>query len=235
MDKGVLYGVGVGPGDPQLMTLKAVETIRRCPVVAAPRTKSGAMVALDIARGAVDLTGKVILPLDFAMSRDADERQASHQAAAGLVASRLDAGESVAMLNLGDVSIYASYRYIADILRARGYDVKMVPGVPSFCAAAAALGINLTDMDKELRIVPDDDGEAENLGESGTTIYMKSGKNLSALLGRIAAANLRGNTSLVQNCGMANERVYHTLTDAPVESDYFSLVIVRNGIGEDAS
>lgn len=67
---GVLYGVSVGPGDPELMTLKAVRCLEKCPVIAAPQTAGGRMLALDIARGAVGLDGKTILPLRFAMSRD---------------------------------------------------------------------------------------------------------------------------------------------------------------------
>lgn len=233
MTKGVLYGVGVGPGDPELMTVKAVKTIEQCSVVAAPRTKGGGMVALDIARGAIDLSGKEILPLDFAMSRDAEERNASHRLAAEQLRKHLDAGVSVAMLNLGDVSIYASYRYIADILGPQGYRLEMIPGVPSFCAAASVLGVSLTDMGSRLRIIPDDTGEPDRLDETGTTIWMKSGRNLSALLEKLAEADLKDKTSLVQNCGMPNQRVYRRLNGEKVESAYFSLVILRNGVAED--
>ena len=70
MKKGVFCGVGVGPGDPELMTLKAVRVLERCPVIAAPRTKSGEMLALDIAAAAVDLGEKTIVPLYFSMERD---------------------------------------------------------------------------------------------------------------------------------------------------------------------
>ena len=70
MTRGVCWGVGVGPGDPELITLKAARVLERCPVIAAPRTKSGEMLALDIVRGAVDLSGKTILPLAFTMSQD---------------------------------------------------------------------------------------------------------------------------------------------------------------------
>ena len=69
MSKGVLYGVGTGPGDPELLTIKAVRTIESCPVIAAPQTADGAMVALDIVRGAVDLTGKTVIPVRFSMTR----------------------------------------------------------------------------------------------------------------------------------------------------------------------
>ncbi len=74
MSKGVLYGVGTGPGDPELLTIKAVRTIESCPVIAAPQTADGAMVALDIVRGAVDLTGKTVIPVRFSMTRDAERR-----------------------------------------------------------------------------------------------------------------------------------------------------------------
>ena len=83
---GVFYGVGIGPGDPELITLKAVRTLRRCPVIAAPRTANGNMLALDIARQAVDLEGKTILPLDFTMAPDPADRQGAHRAAADAIA-----------------------------------------------------------------------------------------------------------------------------------------------------
>lgn len=232
MDRGVLYGVGVGPGDPGLMTLKAAAVIRSCPAVAAPRTKNGGMVALDIAREALDLSGKTILPLDFAMSRDASERAASHRAAADLLRRHLDRGESVAVLNLGDVSIYASFRYLADILGPEGYAIEMVAGVTSFCAAAAALGATLTDMDSPLHIIPGpvaaDDGACDL---PGTVVWMKSGRGLRRLLRRLRSRGLLGEAVLVQNCGMADQRLCRDLENADVAEDYLSLVILRNAGG----
>lgn len=108
--KGTFYGVSVGPGDPELMTLQAVRLIRQCPVLAAPQTASGQMLALDIARSALGeaLDGKTIVPLYFAMSRDPAALAASHEKAAAAVRQYLDAGQDVAMLNIGDVSIYAT-------------------------------------------------------------------------------------------------------------------------------
>ena len=135
---GVLYGVSVGPGDPELMTLKAVRCLEKCPVIAAPQTAGGRMLALDIARGAVGLDGKTILPLRFAMSRDPEMLRASHEEAARAVKEYLDSGQDVAMLNLGDVSVYATFGYLQEILEAEGYKTVRIPGVPSFCAAASA-------------------------------------------------------------------------------------------------
>lgn len=228
----MLYGVGVGPGDPGLLTLRAVEVIESCRIIAAPRTRNGGMVALDIVRKALDLSGKEIVPLDFAMSRDAGERADSHAKAAERLRPFLDRGEAVAMLNLGDVSIYASFRYIADILGPEGYPLEMISGVPSFCAAAALMGSSLTDMETPLRIVPDGTGEVGDLAEAGTTVWMKSGRNLPELLRRLSEAGVAERTVLVQNCGMPNQKIYHGVAGAAIETAYFTLAILKNGAGE---
>ena len=83
--QGIFYGVGVGPGDPELLTAKALGVLEACPVLACPQTKSGEMLALDIVRGAMDVSGKEILPLRFAMSRDKAVQQAAHREAAEAV------------------------------------------------------------------------------------------------------------------------------------------------------
>ena len=89
MSKGIFYGVSVGPGNPELLTLKALRAIERCPVICAPRTRDGRMLALEIARQAADLTGKTVLPLDFVMSQDREKQHAAHLKAAELVEARL--------------------------------------------------------------------------------------------------------------------------------------------------
>ena len=98
---GTFYAVSVGPGDPELLTLQAVRVLENTPVIAAPQTASGQMLALDIARGAVDLTGKSVLPLRFTMSHDAAARAESYRAAASAVEAELRQGRDVAMVNLG--------------------------------------------------------------------------------------------------------------------------------------
>lgn len=150
----MFYAVGVGPGDPMWMTREACAVLEACPVIAAPQTASGEMLALSIAQGAAELGGKTVLPLSFAMSRDAAVRAAGYAHAADAIAPELDAGRDVAMVNLGDVSIYATAYYVLDELRRRGYDTRMVPGVASFSAVAAALGRSLTEMELPLHIYP---------------------------------------------------------------------------------
>lgn len=229
MKKGIFYGVGVGPGDPELMTLKTVRVLERCPVIAAPRTKSGKMLALDIASGAVDLKEKTVLPLYFSMERDRSVQRAAHLAAAEAVREHLDGGRDVAMLNLGDVSIYATCSYLMEILGARGYETVMVPGVPSFCAVAARLGVSLTEMDSPLHIAPGGMDLDQVLDQPGTKVLMKSGRQLPAVLEALEARGKLGSSMLVQNCGLPEETVYADLSQSRPEGrhGYFSTIIVK--------
>ena len=229
--KGIFYGVSVGPGDPELLTLQAVRLIRQCPVLAAPQTSSGQMLALDIARRALGdaLGSKTIVPLHFAMSRDPAVLAASHRQAAAAVRPFLDAGQDVAMLNLGDVSIYATFGYLQEILQAAGYATAMAAGVPSFCAAAARLNVPLTGgMNTPLTIAPG--GWADRVLETpGTKVLMKTGRQLPALLDTLEARRKLADSALICNCGLPDEAVWPDLSAArPEESaGYFATVLVK--------
>lgn len=227
--KGTLYGVSVGPGDPELMTLKAVRCIEQCPVLAAPQTAAGRMLALDIAKGAVDVSGKIILPLRFAMSRDLEVLKASHAAAADVVRAHLDAGRDVALLNLGDVSIYATYGYLEEILTAQGYAAVRIAGVPSFCAAAARLGQSLTGgMEQPLTIAPGRHVE-QVLAAPGAKVLMKTGRRLPKTLDALRERGLLANSAMVCNCGLPDEAVFPALTDYDPAQDagYFATILVK--------
>ena len=226
---GVLYGVSVGPGDPELMTLKAVRCLEKCPVIAAPQTAGGRMLALDIARDAVGLDGKTILPLRFAMSRDPAVLAASHKAAVQAVRPYLDAGQDTAMLNLGDVSIYATFGYLQCLLEAEGYPTAMAAGVPSFCAAAARLNVPLTGgMDAPLTIAPGS-WAGRVLDTPGTKVLMKTGRQLPALLDTLRQADKLKNSALVCNCGLPDEQVCPDLScgQPQVQPGYFTTVLVK--------
>ena len=226
---GTFYGVSVGPGDPELLTLKAVRCIEQCPVLAAPQTAEGRMLALDIVKGAVDVSGKTILPLRFAMSRNADVLRASHEAAAAAVRAQLDAGNNVAMLNLGDVSIYATYGYLEEILKAAGYPTARIAGVPSFCAAAAALGQSLTSgMEAPLTIAPGRHAE-QVLDAPGAKVLMKSGRQLPAALAALRQRGLLGKSAMVCNCGLPDEALWPDLSvDCPAQpAGYFTTILVK--------
>ncbi len=227
--RGTLFGVGVGPGDPELMTLKAVRTLEHCPVIAAPRTASGETLALDIAAQAVDFTDKEILPLSFTMARDPAQRREAHREAVQLLCEQLDQGLDVAVLNLGDLSIYSTWSYLMERIKPLGYEVVMVPGVPSFCAVAARLGISLVEQNEPLHI-SSGRGDVEALLDlPGTKVLMKSGAQMPGVLSALEGRGLLEHSAMVRSCGLSEEAVCQPLSqfDPAKHAGYFSTVIVK--------
>ena len=221
---GTFYGVGVGPGDPELMTLKAVRVLEGCPVLAVPQTASGEMTAYSIARQAARLEDKILLPLKFTMSRDRQKQHQAHVEAAQAVRAHLLEGRDVAMAVLGDVAVFSTYCY----LKEEGFSCVMVPGVPSFCAVAARLGRSLTTMNQPFHIIPGGGGETAlgALDLPGSKILMKSGKNMAAVLEELEQRGLLSQAGMVQNCGLPGEQVFHSLEDKPLAEGYFTTLII---------
>ena len=227
MKQGIFYGVGIGPGDPELITRKAVRILESCLVIAAPQTGGERTLALEIARQAADLSGKTIVTLPFALSRDREKQRAAHEAAVEAIVPHLREGRDVAMLNLGDVSIYATYGYLMGLIQEQGFETEMIPGVPSFCAAAARLGISLTEMNQPLHILPAGGCAVEELALTGTKVLMKSGKRLPQVVDALKADGRLEKSSAVLNCGLPGEQVYRDLAQLPEDPGYFLTVIVK--------
>lgn len=226
--KGTLYGVSVGPGDPGLITVRAVEVIRACDVIAVPRSSDGAeRIALGIAGNAVpELDRKELVELSLPMTRDPDRLEIARAAAVETLAGYLRAGKDVAFLTIGDVTVYSTYGYLHGRVKAMGFSAEMVAGVPSFCAAAARLGEPLTDAAKPLHIVPAPyEGLEEALSLPGTKVLMKSGKCFGEV--RRLLAKRGQDAKLVERCGLPGERVFPSLGEAPGDAGYLSIIVVK--------
>ena len=223
--QGVFYAVSVGPGDPELLTRQACRVLEVCDVIAAPRTKAGRMLALDIAGGAVNMRGKTILPLDFTMAHDAAVREDSYHTAAAAIEAALAAGRDVAMVNLGDVSVYATAYYILERVRSDGFEVVMCPGVTSFCAVAARLGRSLTRMEEPLHILPGSTNLNNALALPGTKVVMKSGKAIHETADALERHGLAARAGMVADCGLETEQVYTDLRQLPEEISYFATIV----------
>ena len=169
------------------------------------------------------------------MSPDPAKRAAAQQAAAALVRQKLEAGLDVAMVNIGDVSIYATCSYLLEQLAAEGFATARVAGVPSFCAAAARLNTSLTGIDTPLHIYPaaEEEDLSAALGQPGTKILMKSARRLPAVLKALRAEGLAGRSALVANCGLPGELALPSLdgpdAGAALDAGYFVTVIVKEG------
>ena len=228
MEKGTLYGVSIGPGEPELITLKAMNIISNSRYIATPHTGTGASLALSIVSQAIDLSDKEIMKLEFPMTKDKDILAKSHEEAASAIADVLDTGNDVAMLNLGDVTIYSTFAYTMDKLLEKDYNVEVIPGVTSFCASASKLKIGLTTMNEPLHIIPATGIDLrEALQMPGSKVLMKIGKSMPKLIEVLKELNLEDNVYAVENCGLENEKIYNNLDEFDGKMGYFTIVIVK--------
>lgn len=226
MNQGKLYGIGVGPGDPELLTRKAVRLMKECDVIAVPKGGSGEQTALNIA--AEFIAGKPILHCDMPMTRDKQILNACHDKAADDICALLDDGKNVAFLTLGDPAVYSTYWYVHRRVQARGYIVEIVPGVPSFCAAAARLGQALCEGSQMLHIIPASHSSTqEGLALPGNKILMKAGRSILEVRDLLEAEGKLDTAALVERCSMEGERVVRDLRELDDPTGYFSIILVR--------
>lgn len=222
----ILYGIGVGPGDPELMTLKAVRIITESDIIVVPGKEVEKSVAYQIAKGACkDIENKQVCCIDMPMTKDKKVLEESHQKGINFLCKLLQEGKQVAFLTLGDPSIYSTYMYLQKGVQKAGYEVRMISGIPSFCAVAATLQTSLTEKEDMLHIIPATYGVKDSLSYPGTKIYMKAGKKLKDL--KEALEEKKQSVMMIENCGMENEKIYQKESDLPDQAGYYSLVIVK--------
>ncbi len=224
--KGIAYGVGVGPGDPEYMTLKAVRLIRENEVIALPGEEPKETLAYRIAVGAVpEIAEKELLGVRMPMIRDRARLDEEHRRAVVPVEKVLDEGRNVVFLTLGDPTVYSTFTYLQHLLEADGYAVELVSGVPSFCAAAARLGVPLTEWDEPLHILPAVHSPEAELELPGNYVLMKSGSRMAAV--KEALRRSGREVRMVENCCMDGEKRYFSVDEIPDDAGYFSLIIAK--------
>ncbi|TCL57477.1 precorrin-2/cobalt-factor-2 C20-methyltransferase [Kineothrix alysoides] len=231
--RGILYGIGVGPGDPELITIKALRCMRESDVIILPSEPSEDCYAYSIAKAAfTEIDEKEIICMPFLMTKEKKELEDSHNKIYRNISELLDSGKNVAFLTIGDPSIYSTYSYIHRRVLAAGGNALMVSGVPSFCAAAAAIGISLGENKEEIHVIPGSYDIKETFNLNGTRIYMKSGKKLAELKNALREAGTeRFLIYAVSNCGMENEKITSELEALSEDSGYLTVVMVKEKDG----
>lgn len=228
MNRGILYGLGVGPGDPELLTRKAVRLLGEADVIAVPDKGSGEKTALNIIREFADESKLMFCPTP--MVRDREQLDRAYDAIADQICALLDGGKTVAFITLGDPTVYSTYMYVHQRVAARGYEAELVPGVTSFCAAAARLGVSLCEREERLLIVPASHKDVGDcLAVDANLVFMKAGREIGALRDTLDRAGRLEGASMVENCGMEGERVWPRFAEMEENSGYFSVVVVRGG------
>lgn len=226
--KGILFGVGVGPGDPELMTYKAVTTIEKCPVIAVPAKGKEYAVSYKIASGKVNnIEEKECIQLETPMTKDRKILEEAYKKAAIQIINILENGKDVAYLTLGDPTVYSTYMYIHRIVKAKGYQTEIINGIPSFCAASARLNESLVDRSQQLHIIPSSYDIEEALEYPGTKVLMKSASKLGIVKKRLSEKSKDADVKMVENCGMTEEKIYEGIQKIPETAGYYSLVIVK--------
>lgn len=229
---GKLYGIGIGPGDPELVTLKAKRIIEECEVLAVPaKEEGGKSTAFEIIKPVVNLTGKTILEVVFEMSKNSADYWKCGQIAGDRIIAELEKGRDVAIITLGDVSIYSTYMYMEQHVRNKGFETEIIPGIPSFCSGAAMAGIPLTLGNEGLAIVPsakDNPLVGEALDRFDNIVIMKAGKSIEKIASMMKGRNIpAGCATVMHNVGMEDQ--YIGPIDVSREYGYFTTVVVKKG------
>jgi len=224
--KGKLYGVGVGPGDPELLTLKALRIIKGSDIIAVPGEEAQESIAFEIAKGAYpQLAQKECMAIPMPMTKDPEVLKESHEKGAARLEEVLQGGKQIDFLTLGDPSIYSTYLYVHTKLLEKGYEAEIVSGIPSFCAAAARLGIGLVEKAEPLHVIPASYQIEDALCLPGTKILMKAGRKIKEVKEQLLTMKAQG--FMIENCGMENEKIYKTIEEIPENAGYYSLIIVK--------
>lgn len=223
---GILYGVGVGPGDPELMTLKAVRLIRENEIIALPGAEPRETAAYQIAVCAVpELADKQLVSLHMPMTHDKKEQRKHHRIGAKAVEEYLKEGKNVVYLTLGDPTVYSTFTYIQEMLEEDGFMTRLVSGVPSFCAAAARVKMPLSIWNEQIHVFPAVHNLTEDLPSAGTCVLMKSGSKMKQVKEIIKKSGR--DAVMVENCGTEKEQVYLHVDEIPDTAGYYSLIIAK--------
>ena len=226
---GKLYGLGLGPGDPELMTLKAHRLIRAAKVVAYPAPLGGESFARSIAQGVIPADAREIridIPMDVARY----PAQEAYAAAASQIAEALKGGEDVVVLCEGDPLFYGSFMYLFARLSDR-FEVEIVPGVTSVTTCAAALQRPLSARNEVLTIIPgtlDEEELAKRIAGADALAIMKVGRHLSKIKRVLEKQGLVDVSGYVERASLPNQRLC-PLTEAPDKAPYFSMILVTKG------
>ena len=226
---GILYGVGVGPGAPDLMTLRAARLIGNATVVAYPTLAGAASFARSIAAELIP-AGAVEIVMDVPMSTEREPAQAAYDQGATQIAATLDNGQDVVCLCEGDPFFYGSFMYLYARLSTR-YRVEIVPGVTSITACAAVAGMPLVARNERLTVLPGPLPEPElraRIDGAESVVIMKVGRHLPKIRAVIADLGLTDKATYVERATLP-QQVVLPLADAPEVAPYFSMILLTKG------
>ena len=225
---GTLYGVGIGPGDPELITLKALRILQSVPVLAWPAPEEGPSLAREIVAGHLPGTQREI-PIRMPLLPARFPADDVYDRAAAEIGAALDAGEDVAVICEGDPFFYGSFMYLYGRL-AGDYPVEVVPGVSSLTACAAALGAPLSAKNDVLTVIPgplDTDTMKKRLTDADAVAIIKVGRHFDRIRSVIDDLGLTAHARYIERATMAEQRILPIGEVGDGNAPYFSMILVH--------
>ena len=228
-EKGKLYGIGVGPGDTELLTLKAARILKTVPVIFSPKSsKEKDSIALSIVKPILeereDYKRLMIVAPIFPMIEDKSELEKIWDSASEMIGQYLDSGRDVAFVTLGDTSVFSTYSYVQKRLMGK-YEIETIPGITSFTACAAAKNKALVEQNQILTIVPKIDDRLDQVLEySDSIVLMKASRNTAELEAAIDEKDRKKEIYSVQNCTREDEKIIEGFS---TEKPYLTTTIIQ--------
>ena len=229
-----VYAVGVGPGDPELLTRKAERVLRQADVILAPVSNpSESSVALGTVREFLDEERQEIIVHQFPMTSDMTRLVPAWKEAAALIASRIEAGKDVAFITIGDPLLYSTFIYLLRIFRESypNIAVEIIPGISSINTAAAVAGVPLAESEEKIVIIPATAGIAaisSALAAYETVVLLKVKPLFKDVLELLRLTGRSESTVFVERVGSPRQKVLTTLSEMATHTpDYLSLMIIR--------
>ena len=227
MKKGKLYGIGVGPGDPELLTLKACRLLEQIDYIAFPgKTKETTYACQIIEKICENYRDKQFIPCPVKMTKNRDILEQNYESAAEKISRVLLQGADVAFVTIGDPTIYSSYLYVHKKIQQRGFDAELINGIPSFCAAAAQLNTGLCERKEQMHLIPSSYEVDKAMKLSGTKVFMKAGKQIAQIQNLLDEETME--VYMIENCGMGNQKISREISDISEIPGYLTLIVVKD-------
>lgn len=226
---GKFYGVGVGPGDPGMLTRQAIEVLGKADVICAPVSRSGReSSALKVVEGLVE--GKEIMRLVFPMTRDEKVLRGYWEKAGRKIMMQLEKDRDVAFITLGDPTFYSTYLYVLEELRDKGVEIETVPGVTSLSACFAAGNVALAKGEDKIAVLPASKAKEmlEELLREFDSIVLVKAKDLRDIARELRALHMEEEALVFTKCGSKEFASYPLSALKEKKAEYFSMVLIRS-------
>ena len=223
MSKGKLYGIGVGPGDSKLLTVRAVETIQNADMIITPKTeKKEDSVAYHIAT----LVFQMVTDMEVVSKQWEENRR--------IIEEKLDEGKNLVFLTLGDPMLYSTYMYIFRALKRTEYTVETIPGIPAFLGIASYIGMPVTEWEENVLIIPataDPEKIDRALSAADNAVIMKVYKKFAFIQEELRKHHMIKNAVMVSRAGLPDEIIERDLDSLPSDyrPNYLSTIIAKRG------